>query len=116
MPKVKSIWKDLQKPKIGYIYKIVPKKNLNDIYYIGSTYDLQERIYVHMNYCKCEKRANYKLSLYQNIRNKGGWLYFDLIEIDKIKYKNRDELLKLENDYIENLKPKFNILKPIRKK
>ena len=90
------------------IYKICCKDlNITDIY-IGHTTNLIQRRYNHKSKCNNDKGENYNLSLYQFIRDNGGWDNWDVIEIDKCNCLDFEEARKIERNYIEKLNATLN--------
>jgi hypothetical protein len=90
------------------IYKICCKDlNITDIY-IGHTTNLVQRRYNHKSKCNNDKGENYNLSVYQFIRDNGGWDNWDIIEIDKCHCLDFEEARKVERNYIEKLNATLN--------
>lgn len=94
------------------IYKIVCKNPEIQDMYIGSTTSLYNRISNHKRTYNQPKTQNGKLYLYQFIRKNGGFDNWQFIEIDKVKCTSKQELLKRERQYIDELKPTLNKNRP----
>ena len=89
--------------KMSGIYKIT---NLfNGSFYIGSSSDIERRFAQHFN--DLRKNKHHSILLQRSV-NKYGLENF-IFEI--IDYCNEDELLTLEQFYIDTLQPDYNILK-----
>lgn len=88
-------------PEKSGIYAII--NIINDKHYIGSAINLKIRRRIHTNELKRNDHANSKL---QNAWNKY-WQY-DFIFII-LEYCNKEELIKREQWWIDNLKPEYNI-------
>lgn len=84
------------------IYKIANK--ITGDFYIGSAVNYERRISVHKNHLKNGKHHNPYL---QHIFNKYGIdnLSFELIKHVKLK----EDLIKIEQEYLDKLNPKYNI-------
>ena len=93
------------------IYKLCCKDtNITDIY-IGSTTNFYRRKSQHKsnsNNINCNCYNNYK---YQFIRDNGGFENWDMVLVENISCSSKIELLKIERDYIDNLKPILNSVK-----
>jgi len=83
------------------IYRWINKKNNKE--YIGSAMDLRARFYVYYS----KKRLNSSKMIIYNAIKKYGHANF-ILEI--LEFCPPSELLERENYYIQNLKPKYNIL------
>lgn len=87
--------------RIGYIYKI----DLGDgDLYVGSTYDMKKRQ-------KSHRRAVKKKTtqLYKTARRKKTTIVLELLE--KVNYKQREELLKKEQVHMDELKSNQNMIR-----
>ena len=84
------------------IYKIANK--ITGDFYIGSAINYEVRISVHKNHLKHNKHHNPYL---QRIFNKYGFenLSFELIEM----VDSKKDLIKMEQKYLDELNPKYNI-------
>ena len=96
------------------IYKIVCKDlSVTDVY-VGHTTDFKTRKYCHKSYCK-NKNKCYNLKVYEFIRENGGWLNFDMIEIEKYtECKDSNEARTRERYWYEQLNAKLNSYRPLR--
>jgi len=81
------------------IYKII----INNSFYIGSACNLYQRLHQHKSNLINNKHHNKYL---QNVFNKYKIVNFEIISICPKEY-----LLKVEQWFIDNLKPKYNIRK-----
>jgi hypothetical protein len=97
------------------IYKICCKDvNIKKIY-VGSTANaLRVRKSKHKSSCNNENNKNYNLYVYQFIRQNGGFDNWSMIEIEKYKCENKQELHKRERFYIEELNAELNKVIPNR--
>lgn len=92
----------MNEENIGRIYKII--NSVNDKSYIGSTIlPLKIRMQKHL----------IKSKLYPDIKlykcmNKLGHDKFKMILLKKVKIKNSEELKKIEQNYIDSIKPELN--------
>lgn len=84
------------------IYYIVNKVNNN--FYIGCTTSFYKREKQHFNKLKQNKHHSQYL---QNAYNKYGKNNFEFVILDEIE--NLNLLYKIESDYIEEYKPKYNM-------
>ena len=83
------------------IYKII----INNSFYIGSACNLYQRLHQHKSNLINNKHHNKYL---QNVFNKYKIVNFEIISICPKEY-----LLKMEQWFIDNLKPKYNIRKEV---
>jgi hypothetical protein len=90
-----------------YIYKIYSKKNPSQ-FYIGSTNNISVRKSKHKKNTTNKRSKNYWNFLYQYIRANGGWIEFEMTEIDNFIANTNDERLSKEQDYIILLNPSLN--------
>lgn len=86
------------------IYKISNK--VNNACYIGSAVNIQRRFYEHKTNLRTGKHKN---QILQRVYDKYGEqnLNFSVIEY----VGDKENLIKIEQKYIDNLKPKYNICK-----
>lgn len=85
------------------IYRIINTKNSK--FYIGSAVNLKARWNVHL----CDLRKNRHCNIYlQRSYNKYGE---ELLKFEILEYCELDILLKVEQKYIDQLKPDYNICK-----
>tara|TARA_R110000796_G_C14302875_1_gene405500 strand:- start:46 stop:549 length:504 start_codon:yes stop_codon:yes gene_type:complete len=86
------------------IYKICClDTNIKEIY-IGSTINFRCRKGVHKYDC----RNNKQTKLYNFIRDNGGWFNWTMIEIEKYNCNDKRELLKRENEVMNELSASLN--------
>jgi group I intron endonuclease len=92
-----------EKQKGGVIYKIT--NGIDGKFYIGSTNNLIKRYYTHVNHIRTGKNSCVKL-----IRavNKHGENHF---KFEIVCECPTEEILKTEQEYIDNLKPHYNVAK-----
>ena len=99
----------MNKYENSYIYKLCCKDTDIKEIYIGSTKSFASRKAEHKYCCKTEKSKSY-----QFIRDNGNFENWSMILINEVNCKNKLELLKIEREYIEELKPQLNIEIPLR--
>lgn len=88
----------------GKIYKLV--NDVDDKIYVGSTcISLSRRL---SNHKSASKRENYKNRPVYIHLNSIGWSGVKIILITEAKLENKMELLRLEQKYIEELRPELN--------
>jgi DNA repair exonuclease SbcCD ATPase subunit len=93
----------------GIIYKICCKDpEVTDVY-VGSTICFRKRKYTHKSDCK--KRQFY---VYQFIRENGGWNNWEMIEVERYQAIDKQDLLKRERHWLEELKASLNREVPSR--
>lgn len=94
---------------MSIIYKIFCKdENIKECY-IGSTNNLHIRKIKHKYSCNNNNSNRYHLKLYKFIRANSGWDNFDFIILEQYENKmTKKDLLKIEGQYIKNLKPTLN--------
>jgi hypothetical protein len=94
-------------------YKIISKnENIKEIY-IGKTTNFKRRVVRHKSNCNNINGSHYNLKVYQYIRENGGWDNFDMIEIEKGEYDNKDSAFR-ERYWIEELNANLNSEIPSR--
>ena len=84
----------------GKIYKIID--NTTGVFYIGSTVmnRIRDRLRLHINSSQQERYKNTKVYSYftpNKLRSED----VQIIVLEEISAKNKEELLKLENDYVQ---------------
>lgn len=98
----------MEQLKSGRIYKIV--NDINNLIYIGSTYnDLSKRFWEHKNNSKQEKYQKIYIAM-----NEIGIEHFQIILVEEIIVKNKDELRIVEDNYICKFDTKINGYNGIR--
>ena len=96
-------------------YKIFCKdENIKDLY-VGKTTDLKRRWNNHKNRCNNENDKKYNLKVYEFIRENGGWNNFNMIEIEKNEYDDKDSAIR-ERYWIKELNATLNCIIPSRTK
>lgn len=94
--------------KSGYIYKIENVKTGD--FYIGSTIDIKNRFKSHKGLLKKNKHYN---SYLQSSYNKYGKENFEFVVLEELTNSTREELFELEQQYIDDLIPKFNGMRTV---
>lgn len=88
----------------AYVYRIV--NDINEEFYVGSTKQaLCKRFYGHKSNSKIEKLANRNL---YKLANEIGWGCFRIVLIEEFEFVSKQELLKREQHWIDELKPSLN--------
>jgi hypothetical protein len=96
------------------IYKIVSKDvNIKECY-VGQTTDFTKRKCQHKSNCNNISSKWYNLHIYQFIREHGGWINFDMIEVEKYNANDILDAHKKERYWIEQLQATLNKLIPSR--
>ena len=91
------------------IYKIKHNEDYDDkTIYVGSTSNFKNRKNQHKCNCNNEKNIKYNYTVYQYIRDNGGWEQFVMIPIEQYPCNNKDELKIKERHHIDLLKPTLN--------
>ena len=107
----------MTKIKIDYskacIYKIVCRDPEIKECYVGSTTNLTKRRSYHKSVCKSENNKECNAYKYQFIRENGGFDNWQVLEIEKVDCKSKEELMRKERYYIETLKASLNKNRPI---
>ena len=105
----------MTKSKIDYSRTIIYKLVCNDLSikdsYVGHTTDFTKRKNHHKHTCTNDKS---KLIVYNCIREKGGWINWSMIEIEKYPCDDGNEARTRERYWIEALKANLNCNVPIR--
>ena len=98
------------------IYKLVCNNlDVTEIY-VGHTSDFIRRKHCHKSNCHNENSNSYNLKVYDFIRENGGWLNWNMIEIEKFPCNDSQEACKRERFLIENLRAMLNSYIPSRGK
>lgn len=95
------------------IYKIY-NPDCDDIY-IGSTCEFKKRINSHKKVCNELNHKNYNVKLYKFIRDNGGIDAWKFEVLEEVSVNNHPELHKIEQDYIDTMRPQLNSANPYRK-
>ena len=94
-------------------YKIICKdENIKDCY-VGKTTNLNKRWISHKSKCNNENSNGYNFKLYQFIRENGNIDNWNIIEIEKNEYDNKEACLR-ERYWFEELNANLNIVIPSR--
>lgn len=92
-----------EKQKGGVIYKIT--NEIDGKFYIGSTNNLIKRYYTHINHIRTGKNSCVKLIRAVNKHGEDNFKFEIVCEC------LTEEVLKIEQEYIDNLKPHYNVAK-----
>jgi len=92
---------------IIYIIKC-KDKTIKDCY-IGSTINFKNRKKIHKSVCNNENSKSFNSKVYKFIRDNGGFNNFEIKKMITHNCNNKQELLKLEGEYIKLYKPSLNI-------
>jgi group I intron endonuclease len=101
--KEKELFLTKKSKKFGIVYKI--KNNINSDFYIGSTCNLYKRYYTHLRDIRSNKKTCVKLVRAANKYDE------DNFEFNIIAKCPPEYVLKLEQWFLDNLKPKYNVAK-----
>jgi hypothetical protein len=97
-----------------FIYKICCKDpTITDIY-VGHTTNIVKRRYSHTNSCNNISHKDHNSYVYQFIRDNGGWDNWDMIVLIELTCKDKNEALREERKYLEELKATLNKRIPSR--
>ena len=96
------------------IYKIC----CNDISitdcYIGSTTNFRQRKCIHKSACNNINGLHYNVYVYQFIRANGGWINWDMVEVERYNAADKRDLHTRERHWIETLGAALNMCIPTR--
>jgi len=97
------------------VYKICCKDiDITDCY-VGSTTCLRNRKNQHKTCCNNENDKKYNFTVYQFIRDNGGWDNWDIVMVEEYpECKSGEELLKYEREHMEMLNARLNKQVPSR--
>jgi hypothetical protein len=96
------------------IYKLCCKNpNITDIY-VGSTTNFKSRKYQHKCTIHHEANEGYETKKSKFIRENGGIDNWDMILIKEFSCENKRQMLKIEREVIDELKPTLNSNMPYR--
>lgn len=98
------------------IYKICCKNPEIKEIYIGSTTNFVKRKTNHKSSCNNQNNNRHNLHVYQFIRANGGWVNWDMIQVEQYSCSSKLELAKRERYYLELLGAKLNTQVPTRTK
>tara|TARA_R100001594_G_scaffold52305_1_gene85849 strand:+ start:46 stop:528 length:483 start_codon:yes stop_codon:yes gene_type:complete len=96
----------MERYKKGVIYKIYCNDSSIEDFYIGSTCSFAKRKHRHKKNC-----VNTNTSLYECIRNNGGWDNWSMKPIKLYPCNSKLEMNIEEQKFIDELKPKLNMIK-----
>ena len=96
------------------VYKLCCKDVTIKEEYVGSTCCFKKRKSQHKTSCNNENMKEYKIYVYQFIRENGGFENWDMIQIEKCSVKTKRELEMRERFYIESLGASLNKKTPTR--
>ena len=103
---------------INYSNTIIYKLVCNDVaitdVYVGHTTDFTNRKRGHKSKCNNENGIYYNTYVYQFIRENGGWENWSMLEICKLSCVDKQDALRNERKYIEELKATLNKVVPTR--
>lgn len=86
------------------IYQII-NKSTGETLYIGSTTNYKGRMLDHKKCCINPNHRDHNIPIYQYIRELGGWDSIKTVMIEEFSTcQNRLQLVKKEQEYIDNLK------------
>lgn len=98
------------------IYKLCCKNPEIKDEYVGSTTNFYRRKTAHKYRCIVETCDQYNLFVYKCIRDNGGFDNWDMVEVEKYKATDKNDLHKRERYFIETLKSTLNKAIPTRTK
>jgi len=93
------------------IYKIVCLDKNIEYCYVGSTTDFTKRKYCHKSTCNNEKDKNHNLKIYKTIRENGGWLNWNMVQIEEYCCNNKREAEYREEYWRVDLNAQLNMNK-----
>ena len=103
---------------INYLNTIIYKLVCNDVeitdIYVGHTTDFTNRKRQHKGACNNENGKYYNMYVYHFIRETGGWENWSMLEICKLSCVDKQDALRNERKYIEELKATLNKVIPTR--
>lgn len=96
------------------IYKLCCKDPSVTDEYVGSTVNFTRRKCEHKTKCCNENSREYNLKVYQTIRKNGGWVNWDMVEVERYCAKDRKDLHSRERFWFEQLGATLNVSVPTR--
>ena len=99
---------------IGFIYKLECIMPSVDEVYVGSTQNMTVRKGRHKSSCNNSNGRDYNLNVYQYIRVNGGFENWRMVEIERVEYERKPELLAREQFHLKNLNASLNTQIPGR--
>ena len=94
------------------MYRFVCKDPTVDHCYVGSTCNWVQRKATHKQGCNKPNSRHYHLSIYQIMRQYGGWDNWNMILIERFPCENRIDAAKRERYWYETYKPSMNLILP----
>ena len=98
----------------GWVYKLESSILDCNEFYIGSTMNWNQRKDKHKSNCSNENSKDYNYPLYQYIRKTGSWSNWFMFAVEEVEIDSKEELHKLEQAYIDELKPTLNSQRAFR--
>ena len=92
------------------IYKIQHKDN-NDLLYVGHTTNFTKRKYEHKSGVNNVKGNAYNHKVYQMIRENGGWLDFNMVEVKDFPCENNRQATTEEDRIMREMKATLNTIR-----
>lgn len=102
--------------RTGIIYKLCCKNPEITDTYVGSTINFHRRKHHHKQRCNDEKTNGHNAYVYQFIRSNGGFSNWDMIELTKVQFSDRNELRLKERELLDQTKATLNQRVPSRTK
>ena len=96
------------------IYKLCCKDTNVTEEYIGSTTNFGRRKAHHKSRCNNENKETYNIKVYVCIRENGNFENWDMVEVEKYKALDKQDLHKRERYWVETLKSSLNSYIPTR--
>lgn len=90
------------------IYHFVCQDKAITCSYVGSTTNFVKRKCGHKTVCHNEKLPEYKLKLYQTIRDNGGWTNWSMVPLEEFACENSTQQVMREQYWIDQIKPELN--------
>jgi hypothetical protein len=101
--------------QVGIIYMIDSYDPEIKGYYVGSTLqEFEQRRMEHKSNCNNDDSKEYNHYKYVYIRDNGGWNNFKMTIIERVLVESKSELLMMEQDWQDMLKPNLNIQRAYR--
>lgn len=82
--------------------------------YVGSTTDIVKRKCCHKSRCHNQTDKRYNYSLYQTIRDNGGWTNWTIMPLEEFACENSTQQKIREQYWIDKLNPVLNCIKANR--
>jgi len=97
------------------VYSIQCKDKEVKEFYIGSTKTYDIRYTIHKSNCNNKNSKDYTYPVYKFIRENGGWNNWEMIVEVKTNDLCKEELLELEQYYMDLLEPSLNCKNTIKR-